>query len=361
MAVTQITNRTSAALYLPPPWNKVISPFASVLVNESASAVRAVLPAGAASIEENITRYNVADVLSNTAVDSAVGGDISGTLPNVTVAKLQGRTVSSNAPSAGNALVWSGTAWAPAAISVAMSGDVTGTNAASTVKSATLAPGESFSININDTATDVDAIRVRHNNSVGAAGDSASITFEGANDGGDPVVYARVQHNVVDPAEGAEYGAFVISCLENSVEKVLLNIFTDVSDGFFDRAIQFLPLAANERAVIHVPGDGVNVNELVAKLGTALGVFSVNINGVDQISCTATGLTFAPPVAVGVSVEASAALAVTSTTQGFLPPRMTTTQRDAIASPADGLIIYNTTTHKLNVRENGVWRVVTTT
>lgn len=47
--------------------------------------------------------------------------------------------------------------------------------------------------------------------------------------------------------------------------------------------------------------------------------------------------------------EASAQLDVASTTRGFLPPRMTTTQRDAISSPAAGLVIYNTTTSKLQV------------
>ena len=39
----------------------------------------------------------------------------------------------------------------------------------------------------------------------------------------------------------------------------------------------------------------------------------------------------------------SSRLTVNSTTQGFLPPRMTTTQRNAIASPATGLLVYDTT------------------
>jgi len=39
----------------------------------------------------------------------------------------------------------------------------------------------------------------------------------------------------------------------------------------------------------------------------------------------------------------SSKLTVESTTQGFLPPRMTTAQRNAIASPATGLIVYDTT------------------
>lgn len=38
----------------------------------------------------------------------------------------------------------------------------------------------------------------------------------------------------------------------------------------------------------------------------------------------------------------SAQLAVTSTTRGFLPPRMTSTQKSAISTPATGLVIYQT-------------------
>jgi len=52
------------------------------------------------------------------------------------------------------------------------------------------------------------------------------------------------------------------------------------------------------------------------------------------------------PGRVGIGVNAPAASAkldVTSTTQGFLMPRMTQTQRDAISSPATGLMIYDIT------------------
>ena len=48
---------------------------------------------------------------------------------------------------------------------------------------------------------------------------------------------------------------------------------------------------------------------------------------------------------VGINIETpdpSAALDITSTTGGLLVPRMTTTQRDAISSPATGLMIYQT-------------------
>jgi len=52
---------------------------------------------------------------------------------------------------------------------------------------------------------------------------------------------------------------------------------------------------------------------------------------------------------------ASAALDVSSSTRGFLPPRLTKTQRDAIASPAAGLIIYNTTINKINTWNGTSW------
>lgn len=54
----------------------------------------------------------------------------------------------------------------------------------------------------------------------------------------------------------------------------------------------------------------------------------------------------------------SAKLDITSTEQGFLPPRMTTAQRDAISSPAGWLVIYNTTTKVLNFYNWTTWGAV---
>lgn len=48
-------------------------------------------------------------------------------------------------------------------------------------------------------------------------------------------------------------------------------------------------------------------------------------------------------VGIGTNVpESSAILELSSTNTGFLPPRMTTAQRDAISSPSPGLLIYQT-------------------
>jgi len=57
----------------------------------------------------------------------------------------------------------------------------------------------------------------------------------------------------------------------------------------------------------------------------------------------------------GSPTAASAILECTSTTKGLLPPRMTTTQQNAIGSPAAGLMLYNTTTNKLMVYNGSAW------
>jgi hypothetical protein len=65
-------------------------------------------------------------------------------------------------------------------------------------------------------------------------------------------------------------------------------------------------------------------------------------------------------IGTGSSINASAKVQVDSTTQGFLPPRMTAAQRAAIASPATGLIVYQTDgTEGVYVYSGGTWKSLT--
>jgi hypothetical protein len=61
-------------------------------------------------------------------------------------------------------------------------------------------------------------------------------------------------------------------------------------------------------------------------------------------------------VGVGTTTpHASAALDITSTTSGFLPPRMTQAQRNAITFPAAGLTVYDTTTNSNWFFNGTIW------
>jgi hypothetical protein len=55
------------------------------------------------------------------------------------------------------------------------------------------------------------------------------------------------------------------------------------------------------------------------------------------------------------SPDASAQLELQSTAKGFLPPRMTTNERNLIDTPAEGLVIYNATTKRLNLFNATQW------
>ena len=110
----------------------------------------------------------------------------------------------------------------------------------------------------------------------------------------------------------------------------------------------------------------------VANTGTAVNGSSTSGNGVSGSSTNSNGVTGASVNSKGGAFrnqvlveeystanevqEASSLFEVKSTVKGALLPRMTTTQRNAISSPATGLEIYNTTTGRKEVYNGSFWR-----
>lgn len=96
-------------------------------------------------------------------------------------------------------------------------------------------------------------------------------------------------------------------------------------------------------------------------LGTAKQHLRVN-SGATALEYSST-LSASSGIAAGTTSDpaASAILEMTSTTKGFLPPRMTTAQRDAISSPATGLFVYNTETGGLESYNGTRWQRETQT
>lgn len=55
------------------------------------------------------------------------------------------------------------------------------------------------------------------------------------------------------------------------------------------------------------------------------------------------------------AINVSAKLQIDSATQGFLPPRMTSAEKNAINAPATGLTVFDTTLGRLCVYDGAVW------
>lgn len=102
-------------------------------------------------------------------------------------------------------------------------------------------------------------------------------------------------------------------------------------------------------------GDGVT--GIYPGFGSGVFRFTNWVNNY-EITWQYAGKTFWIQETTGGTAQASAHLQVDSTTQGFLPPRMTTAQKLAIASPAAGLMVYDTTLNKLCVYTTA-WETIT--
>lgn len=95
---------------------------------------------------------------------------------------------------------------------------------------------------------------------------------------------------------------------------------------------------------------------LTAVGGNFYGIYS-NISDADSFSLALAGSSpnyLSGPTMIGdvQAPQAGATFEVNSTTGGLLVPRMTTTQRNALAATPEGLVIYNTTTDAFQFYQN---------
>jgi hypothetical protein len=101
-------------------------------------------------------------------------------------------------------------------------------------------------------------------------------------------------------------------------------------------------------------GNKVNFNASRMGIGGYSNIYTIpnplTVIGATSISTVETGLT--------PSNSSSVLLSLNSITQGFLMPRMTTTQINAISSPDTGLEVYNTTLQQPCFYDGTGWRKV---
>jgi hypothetical protein len=138
--------------------------------------------------------------------------------------------------------------------------------------------------------------------------------------------------------------------VQNSAGTNLLNVRDDGNIGIFSSRIFD---GTNTDKSFYIVG---NVNVVSNFQAVSLRVWngSAYASGLEVLGDGAESR-----VGIGTTApHASAKLQLDSTAKGFLPPRMTTTQKNAIATPAEGLVVYDTTLAKLCVYTTA-WETIT--
>jgi hypothetical protein len=135
--------------------------------------------------------------------------------------------------------------------------------------------------------------------------------------------------------------------------------FGNVNTTSTNCVMTFSPVA-NKTLKISRQGQDVDIsagNSGNSSIGTTTNVsFHLNSNNAVRMSIAATG-----EILVGAfgTADTSSLFEVRSTTKGLLFPRMTTAQKNLIATPAAGLVVYDSTLNKLSLRTATAWETIT--
>jgi hypothetical protein len=126
--------------------------------------------------------------------------------------------------------------------------------------------------------------------------------------------------------------------------------FYQFSSGYTPSAL-FTP----SKSLMYASGSG----GVLLGASHASGIFQIFTGGLTTGNIRLT-VNAAGNVGIGTaSPNGAALLHLSSTTKGFLPPVMTSTQKNAIGAPPAGLVVYDSTLNKLCVYTGAAWETIT--
>lgn len=147
----------------------------------------------------------------------------------------------------------------------------------------------------------------------------------------------RVGIGTITPVANLEIrGAYQNPAIPGATSNAFLRLSGEANDGIDIGKMSDAPYAGWIQAGFNGIGDPLTFQPLAGNVGIGTGT----TNPANKLTVTGTA-SFSGNVSIGIiGPEISAALEVSSTTKGFLPPRMTSAARNTIQSPVAGLLIW---------------------
>mgnify|MGYP001002119552 CR=1 FL=1 len=134
------------------------------------------------------------------------------------------------------------------------------------------------------------------------------------------------------------------------------------SSGTFNQTGPFIASSATTLSGLTTVSNTLTSNSTINSNGALIAAGANTLTGPTTVGNTLTLTSSAPLISNSTGIfgstspaDASAILQLDSTTKSFVPPRMTSTQRDAISSPLTGSLLFNTTTTEFNGYNGAAW------